>query len=205
LIYLYPIRKHIDSFASKADLPSGHGVIPPRPAAADGSAPSRVSSADAVTNVAAQAMATKQSEAITIDSEAESRGQSKVEALKSAIMARNIEKSAAAEKEIAARARVVKLQRLRALPAFCDLLRMLFNRRRRTVLATSECLRTLVEETTISAEEYRWRIHLVCEVVPDFITIISPDDISPIEHIKVNVYCNYTDCMKRLQAYIDAA
>lgn len=151
-----------------------------------------------------EALAAKRAEAVDIAVELQDSA-NKIESLKAAVMNRNAQKSAAAEKEAVSKAGIVRSQRLRALPAFCDLLRMLFNRRRRTVVATSECLRTLTAETKTSAEEYRWRIHAVCEIVPDFITIIAPDDISPMEHIKVNVYCNYADCMKRLQTYIDDA
>ena len=117
-------------------------------------------------------------------------------------MDRNAQKAAVAEREAASKAHELRVQRLKALPAFCDLLRMLFNRRRKTVLSTAECLRTLVSETRTSAEEFRWRIHTVCELVPDFVTTIAPDDICLAEYIKVNVYCNYEDCMMRLRAQI---
>lgn len=190
----------ISAFQDESSLPSTSAIA--TSPSAEGSA-SKASSADAVTDMASRALAAKKSEADRIESEI-NNSSNKLEALKSAVLARNAEKSASSEIEAVAKAKVSRVQRLRALPAFCDLLRMLFNRKRKTVLSTYECLRTLVAETTVGSEEYKWRLYLICEVVPDFISIVPPDDISPVEHIKVNIYCKYDECMKRLHAYIDS-
>lgn len=192
-------RSTVNRIKNESDIPS-RSIIPKKPINLD----ANNSTSAVVANVAAEAQAAKESEAKLLQSEVDS-STNKIEALKAAVLMRNAAKSVAVERESALKAREVRLLRLQALPAFCDLLRMMFNRRRKTVISTSECIRTLVAETKVSAEEYKWRIYSVCEIVPDFITIISPDDISPVEYLKVNVYCNYEDCTKRLLSYIEKA
>ena len=195
-------RTTIDSFVNESQI-SIHTAIPPNPLSSTGSTVVQKTSSEAVIALASQASLAKQKELSNVLLESDSNGTNKLDKLKTAVLQRNSERTAILDKEAAVKAAELEYQRFRCLPAFCDLIRMMFNRKRKTVISMPEFMKTLTEETTIGIEEYKKRLYLVCDIIPDFLTLIPPDDISPDEFLKVNVYCNYKECMERLHCHIE--
>jgi hypothetical protein len=131
-----------------------------------------------------------------------SASMNKLEALKSLLMARRKAELDYEERKEALRAAGIEQERLQRLPLFCDVLRVLYHRQRRTSLSYHHVLATLSKETRHSREEIKKLIDLLCEAAPEFIFIVPPDEIVSEPYLKLNEYCDYKTCIGNIRTRI---
>ena len=161
-------------------------------------------SSEAVTDIYKKAAIMRGEDIISGDSLLVQPGKNRVDALKDAVTAkrRRHEDLEAVRRD--SQAEIERLDRLKSLPKLCDMLRVLFSRRRKTTAPFRELIRTLAAETGVDVEEQRTRLNLICEIIPDFLSIFPPDDVVPEEFVKMNIHCKYDFCMDRLNSEIRA-
>lgn len=160
-------------------------------------------SSAAVTEVYNKSAAVKLQNQISIDIAANS-GLSRIDAVKEAFQAKRQRLLAIEAAHASSQIDFERIERLKALPQMCDMLRVLFSRRRKTTAALPELFSKLSEETRLSSEEVKRRIVLLCEIVPDFLSILPADDICWDEYVKLNSHCNYKSCLDRLKSYLSS-
>ncbi len=162
-------------------------------------------SAEAVTDIYKKAAILREADIIFGDSLSVQPGESRVNALRDAVNAkrRRLEDQEALRRDH--QADIERIDRLKSLPRLCDMLRVLFSRRRKTTASLRELLGTLARETGVDVEEQRVRLNLICDIIPDFLSIFPSDDIVSEEYVKMNIHCKYDFCMDRLNTEIKAA
>ncbi len=129
-------------------------------------------------------------------------GLSRIDALREAVQAKRQKQLAIEASHVSSQIDIERMERLKSLPKMCDMLRILFNRRRKTTAAFPELLNKLSQETKLSVDEVKRRILLLCDLVPDFLLILPADDICWDECVKLNGHCNYESCLDRLRQLI---
>jgi hypothetical protein len=126
----------------------------------------------------------------------------KVEALKSLLMARRKAELEEEERKAALRAVGIEQERLQRIPLFCDVLRMFYQRQKRTSVSYHHVITTLSKETRHSREEIKKLVDLLCEMAPEFVSIIPPDEIVSEPYIRLNEYCDYKTFVGNIKARI---
>lgn len=129
-------------------------------------------------------------------------GVNKVEALKALLMARRKAEAEAEQRKAALRAAGIEEERLQRIPLLCNTLRMYYQRQNRTSVNYNHLLNTLSRETRYSREELRKLVDLLCEIAPEFICIIPPDEIVSEPFLKLNEYCDYKTCVGNIRSRI---
>ena len=92
---------------------------------------------------------------------------------------------------------------LSSLTSLCDTLRSLaVSRNRRSVFITSELLKELAPSLRVSESDLKVRICMVCEEIPEFLTLLPPDNRVSIDTLRVNLHCDYAQARKKCASFV---
>jgi hypothetical protein len=95
--------------------------------------------------------------------------------------------------------------RLRSICTMCDALRSRNLSGKRSSNRTSEVVKMMCEQLSLPQTELLARLQLLADVVPEFLTIIQPDNVVPYSVIRLNMQAPYSQVRKKLSQYAAAA
>ena len=103
------------------------------------------------------------------------------------------------------RAKTSLIRKVKALPALCDTLRSLAVAKRSKVSATfitTDLIRDLIPSLRVDERELRARLAIVATELPEFLTVIAPDDRLPVETLRINLLADYAQVRRKCLAVI---
>jgi len=103
------------------------------------------------------------------------------------------------------RAKTSLIRKVKALPALCDTLRSLAVAKRSKASATfitTDLIRDLIPSLRVDERELRARLAMVATELPEFLTVIAPDDRLPVETLRINLLADYAQVRRKCLAVI---
>jgi hypothetical protein len=115
---------------------------------------------------------------------------------------RDQSKELRAVQELEARVKIESRNRILSLPSLCDALRSKCLSANRTHIKTSELVQHLISELSLTKKELLLRLHIIVDVVPEFLTLIPADHIVPVSTVQLHLHVPYGAVRKKVLAYI---
>lgn len=127
------------------------------------------------------------------------RGGGGLENLKLFAMQRATESLAKKDAEVKLVHDALLRNRMTSLPALCSVLRSMALSERRTANRTSkEVISKLAPDLGISEDELRQRLGLLVAYVPEFLSVLPPDDTVTVETIQINLSAPFKQIRDKL-------
>lgn len=117
---------------------------------------------------------------------------------------RDQSKELRAVQELEARVKIESKNRILSLPSLCDALRSKCLSANRTHIKTSELVQHLISELSVTKKELLLRLHIIVDVVPEFLTLIPADHIVPVSTVQLHLHVPYGAVRKKVLAYISS-
>ena len=121
--------------------------------------------------------------------------------LREIAITRDKSKELRAVEELGEKLNLESKNRVASLPSLCDALRSkcLVGNKSRT--KTSVLMQHLVSELFLTKKELLSRLHILAEVVPEFLLFIPADHIVPVSTVQLNLQAPYGEVRKKIIAY----
>jgi hypothetical protein len=105
----------------------------------------------------------------------------------------------------AERAKTSLIRKVKALPALCDTLRSLAVAKRSKASATfitTDLIRDLIPSLRVDEKELRDRLAMVATELPEFLSVVAPSEMLPIEMLRVNLLADYAQVRRKCLSVI---
>ena len=105
----------------------------------------------------------------------------------------------------AERAKTSLIRKVKALPALCDTLRSLAVAKRSKASATfitTDLIRDLIPSLRVDERELRSRLAVVATELPEFLSVIAPNNRLPFETLRINLLADYAEVRRKCLAVI---
>lgn len=121
--------------------------------------------------------------------------------LREIAITRDKSKDLRAVEELGEKLKLESKNRVASLPSLCDVLRSKCLVANKTRTKTSVLMQHLVSELSLTKKELLLRLHILADVVPEFLIFIPADHIVPVSTIQLNLQAPYGAVRKKIIAY----
>ena len=117
---------------------------------------------------------------------------------------RDKSKDLRAIEELEAKVKIESRNRTLSLSSLCDALRSKCLAANRTRIKTSELMQHLTSELSLTKTELLLRLHILADVVPEFLTFVPGDHIVPVSTVQLHLQAPYGAVRKKIVEYISS-
>lgn len=174
-------------------------LIPPKPDGLQNSVMKKAST-HSVTVIASMALERRNAAHLEKQPECVS-GVENLSRLREIAITRDKSKELRAVEELEEKLKLESKNRVASLPSLCDALRSKCLVANKSRTKTSVLMQHLVSELFLTKKELLSRLHILAEVVPEFLLFIPADHIVPVSTIQLNLQAPYGEVRKKIIAY----